>query len=604
MGFDAYAWLLTDPGTSVGTAPIADVPWLPELPRLIRLKYSTPVNRWTTLGAPVALLHEKTGGDLSRSLLWRELLGEYGVRDVASVVYRDRFGCWGFLELWRFGERPFGPAEAAFLAESSGPLTAALRRCQAATFSQPVHGQRRVGPVVLLLSPELQVRSQTPETAAYLPVLVPPSPEREPVPASAYNVAAQLCAVEAGVDDNEPSARVHLSGGLWLTLRAARISGRGSPTGRDIAVTIEQASPSERLDLFARAFGLSARESELLALPGNRRGHCGAGAADVPLRSHRPGPSQVGVRQDLAAQPPRPACQGHRQLIGSRPPTRSLPRAVVTRLRRPPRRCWGLTVDSAAVLRAYDEQVRQRPDADRPGVRVEREGGVVRVVATGGGWSGVTWSDLDEATVDAAVAAQGSRFRGLSGRWEWKLYGYDRPVDLPRRLVAAGLTPGPVEALMVAEVADLALDATPPPGVELLPVLDEQGVARLVRVHDQVFGADHAALGTALAADLVQRPGTVAAVLALARGQAVAAGRVELPGGTEFASLWGGGTLSEWRGRGVFRSLVAYRAALAAAAGFRYLQVDASADSRPVLRRLGFVQLTTTTPFTDPGVAT
>ena len=57
VSFDAYAWLLTDPQTSVGSAPLADVPCLPELPRLIRLKYLTEVNRWTTLrGTPVALL--------------------------------------------------------------------------------------------------------------------------------------------------------------------------------------------------------------------------------------------------------------------------------------------------------------------------------------------------------------------------------------------------------------------------------------------------------------------------------------------------------------------------------------------------------------------
>ena len=34
VAFDAYAWLLTDPETSVGSAPLADVPCLPELPRL------------------------------------------------------------------------------------------------------------------------------------------------------------------------------------------------------------------------------------------------------------------------------------------------------------------------------------------------------------------------------------------------------------------------------------------------------------------------------------------------------------------------------------------------------------------------------------------
>jgi DNA-binding CsgD family transcriptional regulator len=41
IGFDAYVWLMTDPETSVGSAPLADVPCLPELPRLIRLKYLT-----------------------------------------------------------------------------------------------------------------------------------------------------------------------------------------------------------------------------------------------------------------------------------------------------------------------------------------------------------------------------------------------------------------------------------------------------------------------------------------------------------------------------------------------------------------------------------
>jgi hypothetical protein len=93
--FDAYAWVLTDPGTSVGSAPLADVPALSELPRLIRLRYVTALNRWTSLTrTPVALLSEATGGELSRSLLWRELLSRHGVSDVASSVFRDRNGRW------------------------------------------------------------------------------------------------------------------------------------------------------------------------------------------------------------------------------------------------------------------------------------------------------------------------------------------------------------------------------------------------------------------------------------------------------------------------------------------------------------------------------
>ena len=61
IGFDAYVWLLTDPETSVGSAPLADVPCLPELPRLIRLKYLTTVNRWTSMVTPVVSLSEATG---------------------------------------------------------------------------------------------------------------------------------------------------------------------------------------------------------------------------------------------------------------------------------------------------------------------------------------------------------------------------------------------------------------------------------------------------------------------------------------------------------------------------------------------------------------
>jgi plasmid stability protein len=99
--------------------------------------------------------------------------------------------------------------------------------------------------------PELALRGQTPETHEYPRVLVPPAPHSPPIPASAFNVAAQLLAVEARIDANPPRARVHLSDGLWLTVRAARIGAAQDAERRDIAVTIEQAPPAERLAVSA-----------------------------------------------------------------------------------------------------------------------------------------------------------------------------------------------------------------------------------------------------------------------------------------------------------------------------------------------------------------
>ena len=173
-----------------------------------------------------------------------------------------------------------------------------------------------------------------------------------------------------------------------------------------------------------------------------------------------------------------------------------------------------------------------------------------------------------------------------------------RPApDLPDRLVRAGFVRRETEALLVADLAETTLDASPPADVHLRAVIDASGVDALVSVHEEVFGEDHSALGRVLLDALQRRPAPLAAVVAVAGDTPIAAGRVEFHAGTEFASLWGGGTVAAWRGRGVFRALVAHRAALAAERGFRYLQVDALPASRPILKRLGFVELATTTPF-------
>jgi len=136
--FDAYVWLLTDPVTAVGAAPLADVPCMAELPALIRAKYTTSVNRWTALrqqASSVALLNSTVHGELARSRLWRDVLSRYAIGDVASTVFADQFGCWGFLDLWRDDSRePFSVADAEFIASLNAPLTRALRRSQARTF--------------------------------------------------------------------------------------------------------------------------------------------------------------------------------------------------------------------------------------------------------------------------------------------------------------------------------------------------------------------------------------------------------------------------------------------------------------------------------------
>jgi DNA-binding CsgD family transcriptional regulator len=272
--FDAHVWGLTDPVTRIVTSPHADVPGLswPRLPELIRLRYLTRLNRWTELqdaGTVVALLSEATHGDLAASLLWRDWQREFGVIDTASVVFADRWGCWAFLELWRFTRSPrFDASDRSVLAGVVAVLTRGLRQSLARTFVEADEQSLPSGPAVLVMGPDLQVRVQTASAADALLRLNRPDDPIPVVPAAAYHVAAALVAAEQHMWTGPPWSRVHLGGTRWLTLKAERIGLDTGEAPRDIAISIESSTPVDRADVFARAHALSAREAEVLTLLG------------------------------------------------------------------------------------------------------------------------------------------------------------------------------------------------------------------------------------------------------------------------------------------------------------------------------------------------
>jgi DNA-binding CsgD family transcriptional regulator len=273
--FDAYLFALTDPVTRVATSPLADTPMVPwaRLPELIRARYLTTVNRWPELleaKTPSASLLGTTEGNPSRSRLWQQVQRELGVTDVATAPFGDRHGSWGLLELWRT-DGSFTPAELGYLGALAPYVVPALRSALARTFVDTPDQLLPVGPAVVMLDPDLQVRSQTAGAAAALLQLNPPDEPMTPIPAAAYNVAAALVAAEEGVVVGEPWSRVHLGGSRWVTVKADRMGAGGvtDAAQRDIAVSIEPSTPAERTDLFARVHGLSARETEVLTLLGN-----------------------------------------------------------------------------------------------------------------------------------------------------------------------------------------------------------------------------------------------------------------------------------------------------------------------------------------------
>lgn len=253
------------------------------------------------------------------------------------------------------------------------------------------------------------------------------------------------------------------------------------------------------------------------------------------------------------------------------------------------------------LLAAYDAQVRARVPARLPaGVEVVEDGPLV--VFTGLPWGGLLmYRDLDGVTgaeLDALIDRQIETFADRGERFEWKLHGHDRPPDLADRLRAAGFVPEETETIVIAAVADLGDEPAPPEGVSLRETTRRIDLDRIGALEQEVWQEDGpGSVADMLEGELAADPDGLAIVLAEAGETLVSAAWIRFEQGTEFATLWGGATLPAWRRRGIYRALVAYRARLAAERGYRFLEVDASDDSRPILERLGFVAVTTTTPF-------
>lgn len=206
------------------------------------------------------------------------------------------------------------------------------------------------------------------------------------------------------------------------------------------------------------------------------------------------------------------------------------------------------------LLELFDRQMR-RDAADADGLHV------------GGEWNAVLWPGGD---FERALA----RLRACRGHREWKLYGHD-PDGIAERLLAAGLVPEDEETVLVADAASIE-----PAAVEMAT-----DTGAYVDLAAQVFGRRFGL------------PRDAVAVVALVDGEPVSGGRVDLEPGKDFAGLFGGFTLPAFRGRGLYRATVAERARIAREHGYRWLFVDALPTSRPILERLGFERLTTTTPY-------
>ncbi len=258
-----------------------------------------------------------------------------------------------------------------------------------------------------------------------------------------------------------------------------------------------------------------------------------------------------------------------------------------------------MTDDAAALLAVYDAQLRGAAEVQGAG-SWDRSGPLWRAVSATSGF--VSYESLEGVDdVDALIAETVDFFAGdpAMEEFEWKTRGHDWPPDLGERLEAHGLVPEELETVMVGEASALAVDVELPAGVTVrrvdqLPDRDAL-VTEASAVAAEIFGGGPS--GEEMLDRLARMHGLEQFWVAEADGHVICSGRLAMVEGTEFAGIWGGSTLPQWRGKGIYRALTAARAHAALEAGVRFINSDCTVMSRPILERSGLVAVTTSTPY-------
>jgi hypothetical protein len=262
--------------------------------------------------------------------------------------------------------------------------------------------------------------------------------------------------------------------------------------------------------------------------------------------------------------------------------------------------------ERATLLAAYDAQLRGAAEV-QGAVSWDRSGPLWRALFTREGF--VSYESLEGLggadAVDDLIVETVAFFSGHDDieRFEWKSRGHDWPADLDARLRAHGLEPEEVETVMVGEALHLAVDVELPAGVTVRRVDQlpdrEAIITEASAVAARIFGDGPS--GAEMLDRIDRMRGLeqfwVAEAATDEGNRVICSGRLARVEGTQFAGVWGGSTLPEWRGQGIYRALTAARARAALADGVRYIHSDCTVMSRPILERSGLVAVTTTTPY-------
>lgn len=266
VGFTRWCWPLTDPDSAIAVSGTGELDFWPSLPRLIELEEHGDVTskpRLATSSRASVSLSAATRGDLARSTRWRECLRPYGIGDELMTVCRDRYGCWGSVELMRdAADRPFDSDDVRFLEGLAPTLGVLIRRAVRRSWQSAPRDPRPLAPATLIVDHELRPTGWTRPLGAWLAELGSDPEGGGMLPPAFYEIGTRARTPAAAATGLPASARIRTAAGRWATVDGAVLDGTSAG---QVAITVRSASSSEIFDLLCKTHEFTRRERQLAA---------------------------------------------------------------------------------------------------------------------------------------------------------------------------------------------------------------------------------------------------------------------------------------------------------------------------------------------------
>ncbi len=265
--YEAGCWHTLDPTTLLETShDVVNLPF--ENPRASELEYlHQDFNHFAALARGprcTGILSEATGGKLERCIRYRELIQPFGLKNELRVSFVTQGSGWGAACLLREpGSPDFNREEAALLEKASAPLANAVRT---AVLRDAASG-RDAGlesPGLIVLDRRLRIEAITPAARRLLgEIKLSQAPNGAPdqLPYVVYAVASRArLAGRSSFAQDMAVARVSTGGSGWLVLYGSLVEDDPDRA----AVVVDRAHPPSLSPVIARAYGLTAREQDVL----------------------------------------------------------------------------------------------------------------------------------------------------------------------------------------------------------------------------------------------------------------------------------------------------------------------------------------------------